>query len=243
MWSEYCKTFGEKEKIRVVISARIRTPSVNLAKRTIYCPDSDIPEMQAILGAMIKHEIAHILYTKGERESQVQNALEDIRVNRKLGSKYLGIAQEFEKVYGDIWGRLFIELKSLHEFPLNDRNLALLFSSYIMLDDVSLASLFPRKAQDIFKENCERLLRKFYQCKNTEDIKKLSEEILKLFEIEPEKDGEGKGREETEMIDISLDKEIESRQEELKKDDRDTVYDFSPKFKIIRGFADVLSPE
>ena len=45
------------------------------------------------------------------------------------------------------------------------------------------------------------------------------------------------------MIDISLDKEIESRQEELKKDDRDTVYDFSPKFKIIRGFADVLSPE
>ena len=112
----------------VVEQRKVRTASFDVASRVLTLPTLDNNISPELYDLFVGHEVGHALYTPEELLTQahelklthsVLNAIEDVRIERKIKSKYPGLKQPFIKGYKELVDKNFFGTKDTN---LNDLN-------------------------------------------------------------------------------------------------------------------------
>lgn len=207
----HCKDAG------ITLQTNTLQPKVDMKNKIIYCPVNEIKipasagsQKKVFLqkaiesgytGWFIKHEMAHLLYSKPfedmidqnapdrQRLFFVTNAFEDIRVNNKLSEKYVGISEEFVEMYDTHRQHLKDKIKQNGgKLQYNAKNIAYIMSDYVNKGKSEFVEegLVDDKIAQFFKDHREKVYNGFVKSKETDDIVKLAKSLLKYIEKEPE---------------------------------------------------------
>ena len=213
-WITYIRSYCEDAGVTLITNTD--QVMADVENKIIYCPMPDETDEQAVelsLG-FIKHEMAHMLYstsfndlaTKEEQNDgkfhTLCNAIEDARVEKELGSKYLGIKDDFEKTLETLTTPLFEKLKSI---PYNAEGMGLLLREYLATGSVSAPEeKIDAKLKKLFEENKEDILKTYSDCKNTEEMMNLAREIYKWFPVDKKESKEQQEQKEKDKKDKKM---------------------------------------
>ena len=112
----------------IVEQRKVRTASFDINSRILTLPILDANISSELYDLFVGHEVGHALYTPAELLLQahelklthsVLNTIEDVRIERKIKSKYPGLKQPFIKGYKDLVEKNFFGTK---DTDLNDLN-------------------------------------------------------------------------------------------------------------------------
>jgi hypothetical protein len=112
----------------VVEQRKVRTASFDVASRVLTLPILDNNISPELYDLFVGHEVGHALYTPEELLTQahdlklthsVLNAIEDVRIERKIKSKYPGLKQPFVKGYKELIDKNFFGTKDTDLADLN----------------------------------------------------------------------------------------------------------------------------
>jgi len=112
----------------VVEQRKVRTASFDVASRILTLPILDNNISPELYDLFVGHEVGHALYTPEELLNKshelnlthsVLNTIEDVRIERKIKSKYPGLKQPFIKGYKELIDKNFFGTK---DTDLNDLN-------------------------------------------------------------------------------------------------------------------------
>lgn len=171
-----------------VLYENIPTAGFDLEKRILHCPNWDAsPELHDLL---LGHEIGHALYTPAEgwhnaifkcKENHNHtnacfdsnfkgflNICEDVRIERKIKTKYPGLKRSFAIGYNQLWDKDFFGVKKINVNTLNliDRiNLYFKVGGYIRVK-------FTKKERDI--------ITRLEKAETFSEIKKIAREVYFL---------------------------------------------------------------
>ena len=209
MWVEYIRSLYPKANIR--FDEKIKCPCVDMDSKTIKIP-MGFPE-GVMTRAVVKHELGHLLFTekayddvvkeehieKNDASFLLSNSIEDIRSEKRFGTDYIGVKQDFEEMSKEVFSKI-------EHIPYSLTGLAFLTSYYLnfgALPDTEIDN----KLLDFFDKEKNEIYTKFLGLKDVNGSVRLAEYILDKWEKEfgkqPERSqysqeksqgkGEGKG--------------------------------------------------
>ena len=187
MWVEYLKSLVPEAKL--VYSEQAKCPSANVESQTIVMPVG-LPE-NIITIASIKHELAHLLFTektfdKGLTDNKLKdrnglmdiaNAIEDIRVEQKLGSQYVGINENFNELSQMVFDKMPSVDQSIRGFSM-------LTNCYLKSGELPKNADIDEDLKRFFDKNKMDIMEKYSTAKSVDDVMKMSDELCDKYEAE-----------------------------------------------------------
>lgn len=187
MWVEYLRSLFPKANIE--FSETEKVPCVDMATKTIKIPRG-FPEGQ-LTRAVVKHELAHLLFTEksydtvakeekltiNDADFDISNAIEDIRVEKRFGSDYIGVKQDFEELSKTIFSKIT-------KLPLTLSGLGMITSFYLNFGTLPEHIEVDEKLLGFFNREKNDLYTKFLGLKDVNDSVLLAEEYLDKYEKE-----------------------------------------------------------
>lgn len=196
--------------------ASIPTAAFDVVNRKLYLPLwKDISE--DVYTLLISHEVGHALYTPGDNWKKkviegkdknyksVVNIIEDVRIEKLIQKKYPGAARSFKAGYAELektnlFGTRIDEnqQKKIEEFGILDR-----INMHYKVGHYGYANV-PFRAEE------QPWLPKIDACETFDDVLKLSEELLKFAEQQPEYQPQEDGADEEIEIQAGSEEEAEA---------------------------------
>lgn len=197
------KSIAEKKRVQIkealaklmatenITVEHVNVPSAafDVVNRKLYLPLwKNISE--DVYTLLISHEVGHALYTPGEDWKQkvlegkdinyknVVNIIEDVRIEKLIQQKYPGTVRQFRSGYSEL------EKQNLFGTRSDDKKI----DEYGILDRINMHYKVGHFgfAEVNFKPEEKHWLSKIDACKTFEDVLKLSEQLLKYAESQPE---------------------------------------------------------
>lgn len=185
--------------------ASVPTAAFDVVNRKLYIPLwKDISE--DVYTLLISHEVGHALYTPGDdwknkviegkdrNYKSVVNIIEDVRIEKLIQKKYPGATRSFKAGYSELekknlFGTRIDEnnQKKIEEFGILDR-----INMHYKVGHYGYASV-------PFRPEEQPWLPRIDACETFDDVLKLSEELLKFAEQQPEYQPQEGGEEEVEI--------------------------------------------
>jgi hypothetical protein len=203
-WESYIRGFCRDHGIRLVTDTYM--VAANIEDRIIACPINNperigmLPNERAreLMGAFVKHEVAHILFSKSNiilfsrEELQkpflmlLTNALEDVRIENRIGEQWPGIQEELLQNSREcIAGTVNMLIESGDKMPLTHLTLGSIFREYLGTGTTNLLQVSDPRFFAIFGKNKEWIERDFRKATCHEDIAELARKMYKLLPEPP----------------------------------------------------------
>jgi hypothetical protein len=195
----------------IVEQRKVRTASFDITSRILTLPILDNNISPELYDLLVGHEVGHALYTPSELliksralklTHSVLNTIEDVRIERKIKSKYPGLKQPFIKGYKDLVEKNFFGTKDV---DLNDLN---------FIDRTNLYFKLGVSSNLIFSKPIEiELINNIELAETVEDVLTVTKKVMNYLKDERDEKKQNQPEEECENDD-SYDDESDSQNKE-----------------------------